>query len=81
MLCYCNHIKNVSSTFYDQWGELFRALGVQDGPQLPPGDVRDDGQHQQGLPLHHMLRQEQVPTDPPHPPLHPPLQQADDEEG
>ena len=34
ILDYCNEMKNTSSTFYDQWGDIYRSLGaVRDAPQ------------------------------------------------
>ena len=38
LLRYCNVIKNTSSIFDDQWGEICRALAGQDGAELEGGD-------------------------------------------
>lgn len=62
ILCYCYDMKNTSSTFFDQWGDIYRAVAADQDvprPELSRGDVRPDGEPQQvGQVLHCLLRQE-----------------------
>ena len=44
LLNYCSRIKNAALMFNDQWGDIFRALGGQDDPQLQGHNVGHDGQ-------------------------------------
>ena len=52
--CLFSNLKNTSSAFSDQWGNILWLLNGNHGPQLPPGDEEEHGQLDQGHPLHHL---------------------------
>ena len=52
--CLFSNLKHTSSAFSGQWGNLLWLLNGNHGPQLPPGNEEDYGQHDQGHPLHHL---------------------------
>ena len=54
----CHTITNTTNLFDDQWGRIVLNLAGQDATEVPPTDVRADGQPLQEVPLQHLLWQE-----------------------